>query len=108
MTTDRRLQLFYACTFGVVGVLGVRYSDLWVGVLFLVLAALFFVGVSKKVENFVYYALTLVAAGGLLLQRLKSAVESGQTREVLLLTALIMLLAAGGLLAYLRRRSART
>ena len=83
MTTDRRLQLFYACTCGVVGVLGVRYSDLWGGVLFLVLAALFFVGVSKKVENFVVYALGLVAAGGLLLQRLKSALESGRTHEVL-------------------------
>ena len=61
----------------------------------------------SRSTNFVVYALGLVAAGGLLLERLKSALESGQTREVLLLTALVMLLATAWLLAYVRRRSAR-
>lgn len=111
MTTERRIQIVYACIFGVMGVVGVRYSDLsdlWAGVLFLVLAALFFVGVSKKVEDFVTYALSLVVAVGFLLHVVESAVESVLVRSILAATALVMLLLAVGWLLTHAKRSART
>ena len=108
MTTERRLQIVYACIFGVVGVVGVRYSELWVGVLFLVLAALFFVGVSKKVEDFVTHALSALVAVGFLLEVMESAVESVLARSILAATALAMLLLAVGWLLTHARRSART
>ena len=104
--TQRRMQIVYACILGVGGVVGVRYSDLWFGVLFLVLAALFFVGVSKRVENFLTYTLSLVAAVGYLWQVMEW--ESVLVRSILATTTLVMLLLAVGWLLTHARRSART